>query len=64
VIAFTETCNVADVDTTVALSAPDFCVRHKLAKAPPPMRPLTHTVPIFLPATAISRDRQVRFETS
>jgi predicted nucleic acid-binding protein len=33
VIAFTGTCIVADLDTTVALSAADLCARHKLATA-------------------------------
>ena len=33
VIAFTETCVVADLDTTIALSAADLCARRKLATA-------------------------------
>jgi uncharacterized protein len=33
VIAFTRTCVVADLDTTIALSAADLCARHKLATA-------------------------------
>jgi predicted nucleic acid-binding protein len=33
VIAFTETCVVADLDTAIALSAADLCVRRKLATA-------------------------------
>jgi predicted nucleic acid-binding protein len=33
VIAFTETCNVADLDTETALSAAALCARHKLATA-------------------------------
>ena len=33
VIAFTETCVVADLDTTTALSAADLCARHRLATA-------------------------------
>lgn len=33
VIAFTETCVVADLDTAIALSAADLCARHKLATA-------------------------------
>jgi len=33
VIAFTETCVVAPLDTTIALSAADLCARHKLATA-------------------------------
>jgi len=33
VIAFTETCIVADLDTKIALSAADLCVRHRLATA-------------------------------
>jgi predicted nucleic acid-binding protein len=33
VIAFTETCVVADLDTVVALSAAELCTRHKLATA-------------------------------
>jgi len=33
VIAFTRTCLVADLDTTIVLSAADFCARHKLATA-------------------------------
>ncbi|MBL28425.1 MAG: VapC toxin family PIN domain ribonuclease [Rhodospirillaceae bacterium] len=33
VIAFTETCVVADLDTAIALSAADICRRHKLATA-------------------------------
>jgi predicted nucleic acid-binding protein len=33
VIAFTETCIVADLDTATALSAADLCARHKLATA-------------------------------
>ncbi len=33
VIAFTETCNVADLDTAIALSAAGLCARHKLATA-------------------------------
>ena len=33
VIAFTETCVVADLDTATALSAAELCARHKLATA-------------------------------
>lgn len=33
VIAFTETCVVADLDTPIALSAADLCARRKLATA-------------------------------
>ena len=33
VIAFTETCVVADLDTPIALLAADLCGRHKLATA-------------------------------
>src|SRR5437667_9979085 len=33
VIAFTETCVVADLDTTTALSAAGLCAKHKLATA-------------------------------
>jgi predicted nucleic acid-binding protein len=33
VIAFTETCIVADLDTSIALSAAELCARHKLAAA-------------------------------
>jgi uncharacterized protein len=33
VIAFTGTCVIADLDTTVALLAADLCARHKLATA-------------------------------
>ena len=33
VIAFTETCVVADLDTPIALAAADLCVRYKLATA-------------------------------
>ncbi len=33
VIAFTETCVVADLDTTIALSAAELCARHRLATA-------------------------------
>lgn len=33
VVAFTETCVVADLDTAIALSAADLCVRRKLATA-------------------------------
>ena len=33
VIAFTETCVVADLDTQIALAAADLCARHKLATA-------------------------------
>jgi predicted nucleic acid-binding protein len=33
VIAFTETCVVADLDTTTALSAAALCSKHKLATA-------------------------------
>ncbi len=33
VIAFTETCIVADLDTAIALSAADLCAAHKLATA-------------------------------
>jgi uncharacterized protein len=33
VIAFTETCVVADLDTATALSAADICLKHKLATA-------------------------------
>jgi predicted nucleic acid-binding protein len=33
VIAFTETCIVADLDTTIVLSAADLCLRHQLATA-------------------------------
>ena len=33
VIAFTETCVVVDLDTTIALSASELCARYKLATA-------------------------------
>lgn len=33
VIAFTETCIVAELDTAIALSAADVCARHKLPTA-------------------------------
>ena len=33
VIAFTETCVVAELDTATALSAAEICARHKLATA-------------------------------
>ncbi|TAN44916.1 MAG: type II toxin-antitoxin system VapC family toxin, partial [Rhodospirillales bacterium] len=33
VIAFTETCIVADLDTAIALSAAVLCARHKLTTA-------------------------------
>jgi predicted nucleic acid-binding protein len=33
VIAFTETCVVADLDTSTALSAAELCARHRLATA-------------------------------
>src|SRR5438270_968775 len=33
VIAFTETCVVADLDTAIALSAADLSVKHKLSTA-------------------------------
>lgn len=33
VIAFTETCVVADLDTAIALAAADLCAQHKLATA-------------------------------
>jgi predicted nucleic acid-binding protein len=33
VIAFTETCMVADLDTTITLAAADLCLRRKLATA-------------------------------
>jgi predicted nucleic acid-binding protein len=33
VIAFTETCVVADLDTATALGAADLCARHRLATA-------------------------------
>ena len=33
VIAFTQTCLVVDLDTSIALSAADLCARHKLATA-------------------------------
>lgn len=33
VVAFTETCVVADLDTATALSAAELCVRNKLATA-------------------------------
>jgi uncharacterized protein len=33
VIAFTETCVVADLDTATALAAAEICARHKLATA-------------------------------
>jgi predicted nucleic acid-binding protein len=33
VIAFTETCVVADLDTVTALSAAELCAKHKLATA-------------------------------
>jgi predicted nucleic acid-binding protein len=33
VIAFTETCNVVELDTPIALSAAEFCARCKLATA-------------------------------
>src|ERR1700710_2349235 len=33
VIAFTETCIVADLDTTTALSAAELCASHRLATA-------------------------------
>jgi predicted nucleic acid-binding protein len=33
VIAFTETCLITDLDTSIALSAADLCARYKLATA-------------------------------
>jgi predicted nucleic acid-binding protein len=33
VIAFTETCVVIDLDTTIALSAAELCAKHKLSTA-------------------------------
>ncbi|HET6196119.1 MAG TPA: type II toxin-antitoxin system VapC family toxin, partial [Acetobacteraceae bacterium] len=33
VIAFTETCIVADLNTAIALSAAELCARHRLATA-------------------------------
>lgn len=33
VIAFTETCSVADLDTAIALSAAELCAKHRLATA-------------------------------
>ncbi len=33
VIAFTQTCVVADLDTAIALSAADLCAEHRLATA-------------------------------
>ena len=33
VIAFTETCVVADLDTAIALSSAEICARYKLATA-------------------------------
>jgi predicted nucleic acid-binding protein len=33
VIAFTQTCVVADLDTATALAAADLCARHRLATA-------------------------------
>jgi predicted nucleic acid-binding protein len=33
VIAFTETCVVADLDTATALSVAELCIKHKLAMA-------------------------------
>jgi predicted nucleic acid-binding protein len=33
VIAFTQTCVVADLDTAIALSAAELCAKHKLATA-------------------------------
>jgi predicted nucleic acid-binding protein len=33
VIAFTETCIVADLDTAIALSAAELCAKHKLSTA-------------------------------
>ncbi len=33
VIAFSQTCNVAELDTAIALDAADLCARHKLATA-------------------------------
>jgi predicted nucleic acid-binding protein len=33
VIAFTQTCVIADLDTAVALSAAELCIRQKLARA-------------------------------
>ncbi|MGH7100431.1 MAG: type II toxin-antitoxin system VapC family toxin [Stellaceae bacterium] len=33
VIAFTQTCVIADLDTAIALSAAELCLRHKLATA-------------------------------
>jgi len=48
VIAFTETCVVADLDTAIALSAADLCAQHKLATtARSSMRPPLRMVPIF-----------------
>lgn len=35
VIAFTETCIVANLDTAIALSAAELCARHRLANAVP-----------------------------
>jgi predicted nucleic acid-binding protein len=33
VVAFTQTCIVADLDTSIALSAAELCAQHKLATA-------------------------------
>jgi predicted nucleic acid-binding protein len=33
VIAFTQTCIIVDLDTSIALSAAELCARHKLATA-------------------------------
>ncbi|HQT89786.1 MAG TPA: type II toxin-antitoxin system VapC family toxin [Acidiphilium sp.] len=33
VMAFTETCVIADLDTAIALSAAELCARHRLATA-------------------------------
>ncbi|OZB38193.1 MAG: VapC toxin family PIN domain ribonuclease [Acidiphilium sp. 34-60-192] len=33
VMAFTETCVIADLDTAIALSAAELCTRHRLATA-------------------------------
>ena len=48
VVAFTQTCVVADLDTAIALSAADLCLRQKLAKrTPSSMRLRGRTGPTF-----------------
>lgn len=56
VLAFTETCIVVDLDTTLALSAAELCARHKLATADA----IVHATALAHDAELLTCDRHFR----